>query len=180
MVASHKVLSEKELAGLLQEDGTLPDGVDAPCNYWHETWFLETYLRPDQDFLGPVATQRFPYDPERVDSVICQKQGGSAVKAFPDDVRALFAEGSTGDSSFDERVVLDVLSELYIEDLITVFRHSGATPREIAMVYRKTPSRIKYPIFIVLNKWSDRGPRDLPRMYEKEMFTEYDGGAWGW
>jgi len=177
---SKKILPTEELAHRLQEDGTLPDDVDAPFNYWHAQWFLETYLRPDHDFLGPVATQRFPYDPERIDSVICQKQGGCAVKASPDDVHALFTEGSTGDFSFDDRVVLDVLSELYLEDLITVFRHSGATPRDIAAVYRKTPHRIKYPVFIVLNKWSDLGPKDLPRMYEKEMFTEYDGGAWDW
>ncbi len=141
MAASHKVLSGRELVGFLQEDGTPQDGVDAPCNYWQATSLLETYLRSDQNFLGPVATQRFPYDPERVDSLICQQQGGSAVRAFPDDIRVLVAAGSTGDSSLDDHVVLDVLSELFIEDLITVFRHSGATPREIAIVYRKTPHR---------------------------------------
>ena len=180
MIHHVQTLSPEELAKSIQDDGTLPDDVDAPFNYWHETWFLETYLRPDHHFTQMVATTRFPYDPERIDSIICQVQAGCALKAVPEDVHCLFTRGTCGSRTFDDHVVLDVLSELYLDDLISVFRHSGATPREIASVYRSIPERITYMVFIALNKWSDLGPKDLPRMYEKEMFTEYDGRSSYW
>ncbi|MCY4006494.1 MAG: hypothetical protein OXE84_06675 [Rhodobacteraceae bacterium] len=168
------------LVPLIQEDGTFPDHVEAPYNYWHEPWFLCTYLRPDHQFCGPIATTAFVYDAECVDSIICHKQAGCARKASPAELSRLWVQGTTGDPHVDDRVILDVLAELPLDDLITVFTHSGACPRDIARVYRQHPHRITYPVFIALNQWSDIGPKELPRMYVKEMFTEYDGGSRAW
>jgi len=154
------------LVSLIQEDGTFPDHVDPPYNDWHEPWFLCTYLLPDHQFCGPIATAAFIYDAECVDSIICHKQAGCVQKA--------------SDPQVDDRVILDVLSELPLDDLVTVLTHSGACPRDMARVYRQYPHRITYPVFIALNKWSDIGPKELPRPYVKEMFTEYDGQSHAW
>ena len=168
------------LVSLIQDDGTFPDHVEPPYNYWHEPWFLCTYLRPDHQFCEQIATTAFVDDAACVDSIICHKQAGCVRKASPAALHRLWVQGTSGDPQVDDRVLLDVLGELPLDDLITVFRHSGACPRGIARVYRQHPHRISYPVFIALNQWSDIGPKELPHPYVKEMLTEYDGESHAW
>lgn len=128
--------------------------------------FIAAQLRPDEDFLGTRATERFPFDDDQADAFICHVQGGSTVKVTSNDLHRAFTEGTTGDPEFDE-VVVDVLREINRLSLEYTFEQCGASPREIAAFYRASPHAITWDVVLTLNYWSDKGQRDLPWVLDK-------------
>ncbi len=128
--------------------------------------FIAAQLRPDEEFIGARATQRFPFDEDQADALICHVQGGSMVKVTSNDLCRAFAEGTTGDPDLDE-VVVDVLSELGRLSLEYTFKQCGASPREIAAFYRARPHAVTWDVVLTLNYWSDKGQRELPWVLDK-------------
>ena len=128
--------------------------------------FIVAQLRPDEDFRGKRATQRFPFDDDQADAIICHVQGGSAVRVTSNHLRQAFAEGTTGDPDLDD-VMLSVLNEINRESLEFTLMRCGASPREIAAFYRARPHAIRWPVVLTLNYWSDKGQRDLPFVLDK-------------
>ncbi|MCY4265128.1 MAG: hypothetical protein OXE78_09745, partial [Gammaproteobacteria bacterium] len=104
--------------------------------------------------------------------------GGSSDRRGSEDVRDAF----TGMGPKDKRrdwVVIDVLGELGMEALELSLMQSGASPREIARLYRKHPQEITWTVVWVLNQWSDHGQRELPFALDKlaavdgDLYDEY-------
>ena len=139
-------------------DPDVPDDTDHA--------YIASQLRPDSEFQSEKAQKRFPFDDDQADAFICHCQGGYDVRVSSEDLRKAFADGTTGDPTFDI-VVADVLGELARWALEETFMQSGASPREIARFYREKPNFITWKVVLTLNPWSDKGQRDLPWFIDK-------------
>ena len=131
--------------------------------------FIATQLRADSEFLAPVSTRRFPFDPDRVESVIVHIQAGTEPKVGAHDIRRAFVSGSAGTGTFDAAVA-SVLAEFDRIDLKEIVEHSGATPREAAAFFRARGG-FGWPVVWCLNAMSGAGQRDLPFAIEKQVLA---------
>ena len=135
----------------------------------HDPAFIATQLRGDADFDGSVSACRFPFDADRIESVIMHVQAGTETKVAPENIRRAFTTGTTGTDALDEAAA-SVLGELLTDDLDYVIRHSGASPREAAAFFRARGG-FRWPVVWCLNAMTEAGPTELPFALEKQLLA---------
>ena len=146
----------------------------------HDPAFIATQLRRDSEFLAPVSTRRFPFDPDRVEAVIVHVQAGTEPKARvrPDDIHRAFVAGRTGSDTLDAAVA-SVLAEFDRIDLAEIVGNSGAAPREAAAFFRARGG-FGWPVVWCLNAMTEAGPRELPFALEKQILAGHYGQPYRW